>query len=131
MTFHEILTISLSVGALIAGIAALVVVLQAVLRNACRPALAAVCAEPRVIALIGDDIKASSWVFGSINIGLFGGTARLSFSVQGTRGRAKVRTRVVLPFLRWRWETRFLVVTIDGMAPLVLVDGPSWLIGWK
>ncbi|MCL2715796.1 MAG: cytochrome c oxidase assembly factor 1 family protein [Alphaproteobacteria bacterium] len=84
-------------------------------------AMEVIRAEPRVPALIGDDVTAGFMVVGSVRDEGETGTARLSIPVHGTAGSATADVSAIRA--GGRWELRLLTVNVDGVRkPLVLIN---------
>ncbi|WP_235983899.1 cytochrome c oxidase assembly factor Coa1 family protein [Mesorhizobium neociceri] len=104
------------------SIAAVAVLVPRMMKNsdAYRLTMETVRADDRVKAALGEDIDASYWVVGSVQI--FGnglGDAQLSMPIHGSHGSAWVMSHVVRN--AGKWNLRLLVVMAGG-APIVLVD---------
>ncbi len=89
--------------------------------DAYRQSMAAVRANERVIAALGEPIDAAWWITG--NVGLNGptGVANFAIPVSGPKGSGTVTSQSVKT--AGIWSTYLLVVTVDGNpAPIVLIN---------
>lgn len=84
--------------------------------------LRAVQADPNVRAALGDDIDDGYWVWGNVNVNSDGtGAARLSFPVEGSKGKGTVLSDAVRD--NGQWTLRLVVVSVDGSdVPIVVIN---------
>lgn len=84
--------------------------------------MAAVRADEKVRAALGEDIATGFWTGGSINIeGGGSGRASLSIPLKGSKGNGTATSRAVR--VAGKWDLRLVVVAIEGEdTPIVLVN---------
>lgn len=108
---------------MLAFIASLVVGVPRAMKNSevYTMTMSAVRSDDRVTAALGDDIKDSFWISGSIDVQADGtGQASYSIPVHGAKGEGTAFSHATRT--AGTWDIRLLVVQVEGGAPIVLVN---------
>jgi hypothetical protein len=79
--------------------------------------------DPRVIAALGNPVKAGWWVTGSVNIDDKGGFARIEFPISGSKAGGKVEAHATHDTDNWKFVR--LIVHPDSGPDIDLLNPPA------